>query len=268
MNAQDLHDRPPDYSGYSNIESEGECPLHALARGEHWWNAAEGLPYLLKHGANTEIRDAHGMTPLSAALERMGWLVSTVSTRRAIELLVKHGADVNSIDNAGNSCLAKACLDVEVTKLLLDHGATVTPDVLIETIKKRDFDLLVLLLSRGADVNVRGVSRYKKSASNSDIFSDEMYPLHYLAQIDRSKDPTEREEHQKWIQLFLDHGANLSAPYEGTTIMHELIGHGFFVDPFLTKPMPTLDLEIRDSTGATAILAACIPKVGRHMRGT
>jgi ankyrin repeat protein len=92
---------------------EGESTLHALVRGEHWWQVYEGLPFLLQRGACTELRDAHGKTPLSAALDKCG---SLTFDKLAVELLIQYGADVNATDFSGSSCLAKACSDRENDK--------------------------------------------------------------------------------------------------------------------------------------------------------
>jgi hypothetical protein len=125
-------------------EVEGESALHALTRSEHWWHTHEGLPYLLQQGANTEVRDMYSMTPLNAALHRCS---RQVFNRRTVERLVPHGADVNAVDEFGNSCLAKACPDTEMTTLLLDHGAAVTQSILIRAMDLKNVELLALLLS-------------------------------------------------------------------------------------------------------------------------
>jgi hypothetical protein len=54
--------------GYGGRYVKNECALHLLVRGNHWWQVNEGIPYLVKHGEDLEVRDADGITPLAAAL--------------------------------------------------------------------------------------------------------------------------------------------------------------------------------------------------------
>ena len=254
VNAQSYNSNPTN-DRTSGRDPSGESALHVLVRGEQWWHVAEALPYLLEHGANTELRDSRGMTPLNAALHRCGWLVFN---KRAAELLIRHGADVNTADLAGNSCLAKALFDMDIARLLLDRGAVVTHDVFAQVIKEKNIEQLNLILSRGADPNVRGISMYKKHEGHRGVFHDELYPLHLLLSKDRFdlREESVRQHYEKMVALLLEHGADPSARYDDTTIFHEVIREGNFINPLLVTDIPCLDLEARDSLGETPILAA------------
>jgi ankyrin repeat protein len=197
------------------------------------------------------------MTPLSAALNKCGWLIFN---KHAVELLVQHGADVNAVDLAGNSCLAKACSDKEMTALLLDHGAVVTQDVFMQAIALNNADLLTLLLSRGANPNVCGKLRQPRQGGSTKIYHEEHYPLHRLLSKSkyRLKTASDHENHKRMIETLLDHGANPCAPYDGSTILHELIQDNEDISVLFMKPGIDLDLECRNVSGLTPLLMACL----------
>lgn len=89
--------------------------------------AREGNPdrdvvsYLVKRGANLEVRDASGDTPLLLAV-RGGHL-------RTARHLVDRGADVNALDGAGRSALslAETHAQPEMAALLRRYGALAKP---------------------------------------------------------------------------------------------------------------------------------------------
>ncbi|KAH7109414.1 ankyrin repeat-containing domain protein [Dendryphion nanum] len=270
VNAQhfDINKADKWYGGMDSASGfRGEGPLHALVRSENWWHTAEALPYLLQHGADTELRDSRGMTALSAALDRTDWLLFN---RRAVQLLVQHGADVNAVDLGGNSCLAKALFDTKTTQLLLDRGATISYDAMIFVIQDYNIELLRSFLSRGANPNVRGVSKWGRTLNhdgtdNYTVYSDEYYPLHRLL-VGHRFDPQDAAQSQlrdEMIKLMFDHGASPSAEYEGTTILHELINEGTRMNLLLSTLAPSLNLEARNYAGDTALLMACHPKTNR-----
>lgn len=242
-------------SSWFQESRDGESTLHALIRGEHWWQMHEGLRYLLDKGANTELRDVHGKTPLSAALDRCGRLEFD---KYAVDLLLQCGANVNAIDRLGNSCLAKACPDSEMTRLLLDHGAIVTQDVFIQSIRLKDANLLEFLLLRGADPNVRGTRRYSDNRACSGITWDEYYPLHYLLDVEiwSHGGVSEHEIRQRMVSLLLDHGALPCASYGGTTILHELVKKNKNIGLLFKTTKTNYDLETRNEFGETPLLTA------------
>jgi ankyrin repeat protein len=78
---------------------------------------------LLARGANVEVADEQGMTPLLLAIKQ--------GRPDVVELLLNHGADIHHAAHDG------------VTPLFL-------------AIRERRSDLVALLLDKGADVNTRG----------------------------------------------------------------------------------------------------------------
>lgn len=238
-----------------------ETALHALARGTHWWQAAQGIPYLVMHGADMEARDSGGLTPVNAALDRLAGNLDF--NRQAVESLVRLGADVNSIDDKGVSCLARASANKDILELLLDYGAAATPKELFSALKRADSAVLEVMLLHGADANgctpsaeqqltesYRGRMCHRKS---SDLSNDQLYPLHYVATCDESRQ--DAKSHMRMLRLLLQHGADPNARYADTTVAHQVIENGTFAKMFLE--LPSLDVEAVNTDGETLLLAAC-----------
>jgi len=145
----------------------GCTPLHRIAarpsllyrRYTLSWFTQEPVPNrdvvaaLIGHGAQVNVRDKDGRTPLHGAVGSGDEDVAT--------LLVASGADVNAADNNGRTPLHAAARrgSTDVVRLLIDSGAKVdardnkgsTP-LHAATVGTRD-DLIELLLAKGADIN-------------------------------------------------------------------------------------------------------------------
>jgi len=82
-------------------------------------NHADVVRYLLESGANPNLADSHGQTPLISAAEQ--------NQLENIKLLVAHGAALNGQDNRGFTALrAAAEYDrVDIARVLIDSGADV-----------------------------------------------------------------------------------------------------------------------------------------------
>lgn len=228
---------------------QGDSMMHNLVRGERWWQIHEALPYLLERGANTELRNAHGETPLSTALNKCGW---RTFDRHGVQLLVQHGANVNATDSAKRTCLAKACSNMEMVELLLDHGAVVSNDVFQQAIQSRNAGLLELLLSRGADPNICESAVNLTLSRFHRIPHGNMYPLHYLMSPNQHR--MDDETYRRMVEIMLQHGADPCAEYPGTTILHELIRENIDLNPLFDDANVRLNLESRDSERQTALL--------------
>src|SRR6266404_5529177 len=168
---------------------EGETPLHLVSRG-NYDSEQTGIDVawlLLEHGADVNSKDKNQDTPLHNAIfegrleiARMllyhgantstdkGWYNSH---RAKYFLLLNHflvqGIDVDAKNKYGNAPLHLTCFygKLEVTRMLLDHGATVdmeneegeTP---LHQVSRGNYrseqtgvDIARLLLEHGADVN-------------------------------------------------------------------------------------------------------------------
>jgi ankyrin repeat protein len=107
----------------------------------------EIVALLLEHGAQTKAQDERGTQALHAVGQFAFRSAETTRAQRIFELLLKHGADVNATNVAGQ------------TPLLLLLGARAEPGTTAD--QKHLLVLLRQLLVAGADVNVqdqRGVS--------------------------------------------------------------------------------------------------------------
>jgi len=134
-------------------------------------------------------------------------------TKRAVELLIELGANVNAVDDKGISCLARAGDNNELIKLLLRHGAVVTHSEIIAAINSKNAFILEALLSHGADPNIRQSINKEKPAPTSyspvagsgrprpQFDPDEMYLLHYAATRERGDDKI----HEEMVKILLDH---------------------------------------------------------------
>lgn len=106
---------------------------------------------LIARGAAVNAEDMFGTTPLLAA-------VSGAHTA-TIRLLIEHGANVRATErNSGQNALMRGVQDVEITRLLLDHGLDVNArDHTGRTALMQCYSpqVAALLVERGADVNAR-----------------------------------------------------------------------------------------------------------------
>ncbi|KAF5514408.1 Ankyrin-2 [Colletotrichum fructicola] len=258
-----------------------QSALHILVRGDFWWQVGQALPYFIKKGANMEIRDGEGRTPLNYALRHAGTIIFQ---RKAVETLIELGADVNSVDDRGKSCLARARVDTGLTKLLLDHGAIVTYPALIAAIDDRDADGLELLLSTGADVNERETKDQSKPKTEhamwmQSVFSTPswkpnpfqvgrrsrrhglppyaMHLLHHAAwkRCSSNLDAEGISAYDRIARILIHHGADFCTQYEGTTVSHAILSLGCF--SWVSHELPLEHVDIRDDSGETLLLSAC-----------
>ncbi|KAM7188754.1 Ankyrin repeat-containing domain protein [Rhypophila sp. PSN 637] len=260
--------------------------LHHLAAGEHWWQVAEGLPYLIDRGADLELRDESQKTPLLVALGSVAPI--SLFASRAARKLIECGADVNATwPGTGKTCLSWAVHVIEMTRLLVSKGAIVTVTANFDAIQANNAPALDSLLGAGADPNMRrGIEegRTRERVIFDRVVPDhELYPL-FFAAVTNPKSVRYHEKKTKWtmkdqyipvIETLLQKGADPFAKFkilpkltddeadeidhnllEEVTLLHEVLEHGGIVEPLLLA-CPDLDLEHRDARGRTLLLAAC-----------
>ncbi|MBK8187458.1 MAG: ankyrin repeat domain-containing protein [Cellvibrio sp.] len=123
----------------------------------------DGVRELLAQGA-----DVNHTTERGAVLHQ----VVTTKNLEMIRVLIDAGADVNKLDSYGRTPLGKVVFHpsisekkrIQITKVLLDSGAS--PNIwrryngssedespLIDAVQRKNFELVELLLSHGANVN-------------------------------------------------------------------------------------------------------------------
>jgi ankyrin repeat protein len=267
--------------------------LHGLAEGSKWWHVNKALPYLIKKGANTELRDEKGATPLHIALDHEKFLGPY--RKEAVRFLVESGADVNAIDKEGNTCLSKAGKDLGLIKLLLDHGAKVEGRAIFSAINLDQIEILDLLLAKGDHANLRKAEHKMpkiEDCGNLQIIDSELLPLSFVARVSGAckfrDSEISKENRARIMQSLLNRGADPFASYvrhvrvpkdaspdehdlvetdeqgqlwklEKRTVIHDILESGNIVEPLFQ--LPDLDLERRDQRGCTLLLAAAQSKI-------
>ncbi|CAH0023752.1 unnamed protein product [Clonostachys rhizophaga] len=242
--------------------------VNKCCSGDHWWQVAEALPYLLKHGPNLEARDVCGRTTLLWALG-----CSSNYKLRIIKTLIEAGADVNAVDSSGRNCLSTAGNDIDLTLLLLKHGAAGSTEALTSSIQNCNIPVLQALLDAGANPNqfqappegLPSIGAGWISATQSQL------PPVFLAAMHRKivgyGSTKSNSAPESMVKVLLDHGANpfttfvkRSEPQDDdymteVTVLHQLLREGGASRLFLD--MPDLDLEYQNQEGMTLLLAAC-----------
>ncbi|KAF5720633.1 serine threonine phosphatase 6 regulatory ankyrin repeat subunit C [Fusarium mundagurra] len=121
---------------------DGFTALHILVTAKEWWQVFHAMPYLLSKGANMEIRDDKGCTPLLYSFTK--WSAFRTA---AMKSLIEKGANVNVVDSEGNGCLNIAAHQEEFVRLLVSHGAEVSPTTILSAIESKHPNILSILLS-------------------------------------------------------------------------------------------------------------------------
>ncbi|KAJ5959558.1 uncharacterized protein N7479_006708 [Penicillium vulpinum] len=274
--------------------------LHDLAEGKTWWNVHQALPYLISKGANLEVRDDKGETPLHIALDYNKY--KGVFYRDAVDILLDHGADVNAVNANGETCLSKAGADIDLIKLLFSRGATISATAVFAAIEFCNVELLELYLSHGDVANMRRPapkSRVRPHAIQKTIIpTAEEYPLFYAAtfkSVESRKEFDIDSVRKDTMAALLRNGANPYATFfklhrvkddslsdgddsdsddvhagskdqwepETCTVIHEILTKTEVFEPLLQ--LPSLQLECRDDKGRTLILCTSEPEVIRHL---
>lgn len=232
----------------------GDSALHVLASGQYWWQI-QAVEYLLQRGAEIEMRNEQGETPLSVCVDNSSYRTGCWRNDVA-DMLLRHGANPNILDKKGLTCLNKAGSNIEMVRKLIKHGADINLDetpALFTAIGSYDLETVEAILDSGAGFNAR------RKASNPQqwgtIPASEIPPLHYAA-CSAHNTKTKKESALPVVRLLLTKGAD---PYEiinkNTTVVHDLFANGGILEPFLE--LPGLELEHRDPRGRTLFLAGC-----------
>ncbi|KAJ5669013.1 Ankyrin repeat-containing protein [Penicillium macrosclerotiorum] len=241
--------------------------LHILATGQYWWQKW-AMEYLLARGANPDMKDSNGRTPLHVAIKcsQNGSFMS----KYMIQALLKNGADPNQTDKNGIAPLDMKISDSEISHLLVQHeGKPSRPDrsaALLAAIGREDMREIQEILATGQDCNVLPPEKQKESGTHKKgLFSSEvprLYPLERALMFHEVSDP---QKHIPIIKVLLEHGAdplqikNQYQQDEGeVTILHSVIQSGHHIevyDYFLGRE--GIDLESQDPQGNTLFLAAC-----------
>lgn len=253
--------------GYSSDESRlGASALHALVFCNHWWQVHEAMPYLLSHGADPNQKDAVGRTPLVLALR----LVAECGQRfdkKAVQILLEHGADIYAEDKRGLSCLELAMEDAEIFQMVLkaykSKSQSISAKALIRAIDRQNPDALDVLLKAGADPNGRQVAEMESFGRNNrnahvlQLNSDERFPLHHLL---TSESLFKGINAARMAASLIAHGADPLAKYQRSTVLHQVLAEGdeVAIDILLSRDIPGLDPNTADDRGLTLFQLACL----------
>jgi len=210
---------------------DGKTPLHYAAERCR----ADLAELLLKHGADPNAKNVRGETPLHRAVrERCGAVV---------ELLLRHGADPNARDADGETPLHKADR-VELAELLLRHGADPNArdkEGWTPLHRAGRIELAELLLRYGADLNARtdaGVKLLRSAAISGNVKLAEIL-------LSRGVDPNAR-------------AADGTTPLHIATGMLRIYSQEEVCYPDFVKLLLSYgaDLNIRDEDGRTPLYYA------------
>lgn len=163
------------------------------------WAADYGTPALVKallvRGAKVDARDKMGCTALQYVVG------NTIVTRRHIknaQLLIAHGADVNTRENDGYTPLMSAH-NTKMLHLLLKRGAKVNAaandgfTALMDSVLEGSPEQMALLLAAGADVHAR----------DSEGFTSLLLVASWLNEFSHEEDMAE-------TKLLLEYGASVN----------------------------------------------------------
>ncbi|KAJ4147310.1 hypothetical protein LMH87_001842 [Akanthomyces muscarius] len=207
-----------------------DTALHIIARGQHWWQGALALPFLLKSGADVEYRNSDGQTPLHLALDKEYLQLGELGPfhRDVAEALIGAGADVNAIDAKGRSCLDLAGYSTKLIDLLVSNGAVIGSSSIFAALKSDNGAALEKLLQGGADANGRMPfieENLRDKEPSDDCYMDgsrmtfdaalvprhEIVPLYYIAS--KSAFPEDADMRSCFRKL-LNHGADIYATFK------------------------------------------------------
>ncbi|VUC31681.1 unnamed protein product [Clonostachys rosea] len=248
--------------------------LGYMAMAQEYWHLS-AIRYLVGKGADVNIRDLNGDTPLLLACTPE---VGGRWRKDFVRLLLELGADPNLANLKGTRCL-DIVTDSAVADMLAQAGAsleTLRQGLVHKAIVTMDVELMKHAINYGADMNAM-LDRKKYPWRDVQPPMNAPYPLvgAFATRLQRSKaydvvdDPDQRRKRISMIRCLLMNGADPCLPLEtkydrvsSRPFLHMALARGqfdselldvFFEPQFANK----LDLETRDAEGRTPLLSLC-----------
>ena len=218
-------------------DKNNETPLHLEMRRNRFRLAG----ILLKHGADANAENNHGMTPLHILSK--SHIKDEVYIRNLVQLLLNNGAEVNRWNEVNDTPLHLALCSnhFSLARILLEHGADanaennmgMTPLHVLSGSDIKDegtvLNLLLLLLEHGAEVNrrnkwngtplhlaignnqfrVAGILLENGGADTKAKNYSGHTPLHILSQC--NMDETDKKDIFNLSLLLIKHGAEVNS---------------------------------------------------------
>jgi ankyrin repeat protein len=261
---------------------EGRTALHEASQGLQ----PDLIQLILNHNADVDALDSDGSTPLHLTIFEESLASSEISlvtsgmiavqeTRLdasldAIQLLLRHGANINLQNHMGQTALHKAsqCGHLDIVRHILSHGAHVdsldndgsTP--LHLAISEVNLEVVQLLLKHGASVNLQnhlGQTALHKASQRYHLDIVRLILDHGAGlnlQDNHGSTPLHLAAHhssQQVVQLFLEHGADVTLRNDkGQSTLHQASQRGH-IDIIQLLLNYDADVDAIDNDGSTAL---------------
>ncbi|MEO7718757.1 MAG: ankyrin repeat domain-containing protein [Capsulimonas sp.] len=168
--------------------------------------AKRSVDLLIAHGADVNLADARGVTPLVQCV--------TLGMPDGAKILLAHGAKVDAVNQEQQTALMQAAGDLKMTTLLLAHHANVNK------IDKQGRTPLMLAVDDGSNDFAR-----EESASKREFYHDSDAARSPQASQNDLPNP---QGHPEVVRLLLRHGANVNAiAADGVTALSLARKQGF-----------------------------------------
>jgi ankyrin repeat protein len=140
-----------------------------LKKNNNWLEKVKNIQMMLEFDLDINEQDIEGMTPLMLEISQP----FPVPNPNIVKLLLEKGADVNAVNNDGDTALIMA-----INKSIVNIGAVIhqetieVPNLTIENMRKEWLSIVTLLLDAGAEretVNKDGLSAFNIAVSGGTV---------------------------------------------------------------------------------------------------
>lgn len=226
------------YGAKVNIRTnDGDTPLNLACM---YTNNYDFIKLLIKYGAKINIMNDELSTPLINACRYARRVGIIDNNLKIINLLLDNDADVNAVDNKGNTPLLHS-RHLQILETLLNHGADINHQnnlgfSLLMRIIKDKHETVLFLLKHGADINVR-------NKLNQSPLSIALIAMH----------------HDKNVKLLIRLGANINIIDSFTSTPVLSLACMYYTNINIIRMLIKCKLDINqiDPSNNTPLLHAC-----------